>query len=83
MTVKLKKIGNSKGLIIPKKVLEMCGLNDEVTMTVEEGHIIISPIHEPRANWEKQFSNADSGKVDEVNLLENISNDFDETEWTW
>ena len=82
MTVKLKKIGNSRGLIIPKKVLEMCGLNEEVVMTVEEGHIIISPVNEPRANWEKQFSDADL-KKDEVNLFENISNDFDDTEWTW
>jgi len=83
MTVKLKKIGNSKGLIIPKKLIEMCGLDDEVFMTVEDGHIIISSAEAPRAGWEKQFEKANAGKSIDNEVIDHISNDFDETEWTW
>ena len=84
MTVKLKKIGNSRGLIIPKKVIDMCDLKNEVVMVVEDQHIIISATTVPRSGWAKQFESAiAAGEMPENDVFNGLSNEIDETEWTW
>jgi antitoxin component of MazEF toxin-antitoxin module len=44
MTTQLKKIGNSKGIIIPSAVLKIMNLkeHDELTLTVEGNDLIVS-----------------------------------------
>ena len=45
MEVSLISIGNSKGVIIPKPIRSLVGLDDEkVDLSVLDGKIIISPI---------------------------------------
>jgi antitoxin MazE len=84
MIVKVKKIGNSKGIIIPKNLIEMCDIGEEVSLVVEDNHIIISAPKNPRAEWEVQFKAA-LKEVKEPNneYLNHIPNEFDEDEWTW
>lgn len=41
------KIGNSRGVRIPKPLLEQAGLEDEVELTVVDGEIRISAAPEP------------------------------------
>ncbi len=43
MIVPLIKIGNSKGIRIPRHLIEKCGLSDTVELRVEEGKLVISP----------------------------------------
>ena len=84
MIVKVKKIGNSKGIILPKNLLEMCEIEEEVSLTVEDNHIIISASGKPRAGWEEQFKTALSEvKELESDYFSNFSNEFDDKEWTW
>jgi antitoxin component of MazEF toxin-antitoxin module len=44
MTTQIKKIGNSKGIIIPSAVLKIMNLkeHDELTLTVEGNDLIVS-----------------------------------------
>jgi antitoxin MazE len=84
MIVKVKKFGNSKGIILPKKLMEICEINDQVSLTVEDNHIIISPSGKPRSGWDEQFKSAMvQDNATDYDLLNNISNEFDEAEWTW
>ncbi len=79
---KVVKIGNSRGIRIPRTVLEQAGLTDEVEMTVEGNKLIIQAFHKPRQDWEERF--IDMAKHGDDKLLdEPPPTQWDEEEWTW
>lgn len=49
------KIGNSRGIRIPKLLIEHVGLGSEVEITVERDRLIIRPTARPRTGWDEQF----------------------------
>ncbi len=51
MKSKLVRIGNSRGVRLPKPLIEQAGLADQVELRVREGAIIISPAKGPRDGW--------------------------------
>jgi antitoxin component of MazEF toxin-antitoxin module len=55
ITTKLVKDGNSMAVRIPKAVLAMSGLEDEVKMEVTQGQIILSSTKTSRADWQRQI----------------------------
>lgn len=48
-------IGNSKGIRLPKKILEKYNIGDKIELVLEKGYIILKPKKEPRKDWEKAF----------------------------
>lgn len=82
MKVTITPIGNSKGIRIPKVVLEQCHIKKEANMEVKGGSIIIRPCKEaPRKNWEQAFRKMCENKDDR--LLINDSFDLDMEKWEW
>lgn len=82
MKTKIRKIGNSFGIIIGKQILDQLHVTDEVSLSVKDSKIIIEAVKsKPRENWEEALLKANSLKDKEV--LEYFDNDFDKTEWTW
>ena len=79
---KIIKIGNSRGIRIPRTLLEQAGLVDEVEMKVEGHRLIIHSAHSPRAGWDEQFAAMAKNKDDQL-LDESIPTRWDEEEWTW
>jgi antitoxin MazE len=79
---KIVKIGNSRGIRIPRTLLEQAGLVDEVEMKVEGNQLIIHSAHTARAGWNEQFAAMADNKDDQL-LDETISTQWDEEEWTW
>ena len=76
------RIGNSRGLRLPKALIELAELSDEVELSAEPGRLIVQSVHEPRVGW------ADAAKRmraagDDVLLDEATSTRFDDEEWTW
>jgi len=45
MIKQLRKVGNSNALILDKPILELLGLeeNSHVQLTIQDGHLIVSP----------------------------------------
>jgi len=83
MKIELVRIGNSRGIRIPKPILEQCGFRDAVDLRVENDRLVIAPGHRPREGWEEAFRAAGSSADDEL-LLENLPpNHFDLEEWRW
>jgi antitoxin MazE len=82
MKAKIIDIGNSKGVRLPKAVIEQCGLKDNVELTVSGNRITIMPVHNPRAGWDKAFK-AMKKHGDDAQLLPEFSNQWDQTEWKW
>jgi len=76
------KIGNSRGIRIPRTLLEQAGLTDEIEMTVEGNRLIIHAAHQPRAGWATRFAEM-AEKGDDHLLDEAISTQWDQDEWTW
>jgi antitoxin MazE len=79
---KVVKIGNSRGIRIPRIILEQAGLTDEVEMKVEGNQLIIHASRHPRQGWEDRFTAMAEQGDDQ--LLDDISTtQWDEDEWTW
>ena len=83
MEATIIKIGNSKGLIIPQKMLKALGTENKVTIETREGGLFISPINETRKGWAESFKNATREQELSEDLFDGIENDFDKEEWTW
>lgn len=80
MRVALVRIGNSRGVRIPKAVIEQCGFGDTVVMRVEGDRLVLAPDHLPREGW--VFRAAGPAADDALLLDPPPSNDFDR-EWRW
>jgi antitoxin MazE len=83
MKVELVRIGNSRGIRIPKPILEQCGFQDTVDLRAENDHLVIAPGHPPREGWEEAFRAA-GPSIDDGLLLDALpSNQFDREDWRW
>ncbi|NQY54100.1 MAG: AbrB/MazE/SpoVT family DNA-binding domain-containing protein [Campylobacteraceae bacterium] len=65
MEVKIIKIGSSKGIRIPSKVLKTLNNPDEFKLTVTDLGIFLKPIQkDTRAGWDEAYANSDSCIID-------------------
>ncbi len=79
MKTRLVRIGNSRGLRLPKPLLEQAGLEDEVEIRVEQGALVIAPVAAPRAGWAEAAAKfGPSGLLDAPSATR-----FDDEEWAW
>jgi antitoxin MazE len=51
MRTTLRKVGNSRGVLIPAAFLATCEVGTEIEMRQEGQRIIIEPVKAPRAGW--------------------------------
>jgi antitoxin MazE len=79
---KVIKIGNSRGVRIPRTLIEQAGLTDEVEMMVEGDKLIIQSAKFPRQGWEAEFKTMAKRK-DDLLLDEETLTRWDEEEWEW
>ncbi len=83
MRTALVRIGNSRGIRIPKPVIEQCGFGEKVELRVENHRLIVSPQRLLRQGWEETFRAAGPSAEDEL-LLQGVGeNEFDREEWKW
>ena len=84
MKTRIVPIGNSKGVRIPKPLLEQTGLVGEVEISAENDVLVIRPVKKPRAGWATAFQEmaqrGDDALLDEV--APSLSG-WDEGEWEW
>jgi len=83
MRTELVRIGNSRGIRIPKPLIEQCGFGETVEVRVESDRLIISPERRPRQGWDDAFRASGHAAQDELLLESAGSNDFDREEWRW
>jgi len=74
---KVRRIGNSRGILFPKSILEESGISGTVQITVKNKVIMISPAEEKQKKTWADFKGRKKEKADFV------SNKFDTTDWTW
>lgn len=87
MQTKIIQIGNSRGIRIPKTVLEQVGIEKDmdVDMQVDGERIVISPLRHPRQGWAEAFRKMH--EKDDDRLLDSeteiTSSSWDNEEWEW
>ena len=79
---RLVRIGNSRGLRLPKAVIEQAELSDDVELHVERGRLTVQSVREPRVGWADAAKRMHEAGDDEL-LDEPTPTRFDEEEWTW
>jgi antitoxin MazE len=82
MRARLIRIGNSRGIRIPKPLLEQVGLRDTVQIRAEKGRLVILPDKAPRQGWAEAFQ-AMADRGDDRILPDQTTNAFDTKEWKW
>jgi antitoxin MazE len=84
MKAKIVRIGNSRGIRLPKTVLHHCGFEDTVELDVQDNRVIIRPAHQPRSEWDKVFSAmAARGDDQLLDADTDLATQWDRAEWRW
>ncbi|MBV6449499.1 MAG: hypothetical protein MHPDNHAH_00209 [Anaerolineales bacterium] len=78
----LVKIGNSRGVRIPKLFIDQTRLGNEVEIAVQRGALVIRPLSRPRSGWAEQFRAMAERKDDKL-LDKPIPTKWDRSEWVW
>ena len=82
MLVSIIPIGNSKGIRLPKNIMNELMIEDKVEMTVRNNEIIIKPVGKnKREGWEEAFANMHLAKDDSLLITDELNDEsFD---WDW
>ena len=81
MKTRLVRIGNSRGIRLPKPLIDQAGLSGEVDLQVRDGAIVIAPSQGVRTGW--AAAAAKLVERDEGGLLDTAPTRFDVEEWKW
>ena len=84
MRATLIRIGNSRGIRIPKLLLEQCHFVDEVEIEVRADSLVVRPAGAPRRGRDAAFqSMAARGDDSLLDPSRSAASSGDETEWEW
>lgn len=82
MRINVVPIGNSKGIRIPKAVLQQCDIKKYVDLEIEDKHIVITPIQKkPRKDWAESFEKMHKNKHDQPLIDDRL--DLKIEDWKW
>jgi antitoxin MazE len=84
MTTKTRvvRIGNSRGIRIPKTLLEEAELSDEVELHAEPGRLVVEAVRHARKGWAAAAQRMHARSEDRL-LDEPTPTRFDSEEWEW
>jgi antitoxin MazE len=79
---RIVRIGNSKGIRVPKVLLEQAQLPEEVELQAEHGRLVVRAARGPRTGWAEaaklMHARGDDQLVDDL-----TSTRFDAKDWQW
>jgi len=78
MRTTLRKIGNSRGVLIPGPLLAECGITDEIELRQEGKRIVIEPAQRTRQGWFDNYH-----PEDDADAWAGLSPEADSGEWEW
>ena len=82
MKVSVVPIGNSKGVRLPKAILDQLGISDQMELEVENKQIILRPINKnPRSGWEEALQKMNRNQEDNLLIPETETEEGFDWEW--
>jgi antitoxin MazE len=82
MKASLVAIGNSRGVRIPKALLEQTGLQEDIEMEVQGSQIVIRSARRAREGWAEAFARM-AAAGDDALLDAPVPTEWDQSEWEW
>lgn len=82
MKAHLVRIGNSRGIRLPKVVIEQACLTDEVELEVRGATVVISAARRARDGWTQAAQQAHAQGEDHL-LEPSTPTEFEDSEWQW
>ena len=82
MEVPIIRIGNSKGIILNKTILEQYGFGEKLEIVMENDHLELKPVPPPREGWDEAFKRMREEGDDEL-LFDDVLDDDLFEEWEW
>lgn len=84
MTAKTRivRIGNSRGIRIPKTLLDEAELPEEVELHAEPGRLVVEAVRHARRGWAAAAQRMRARSGDQL-LDEPTATRFDREEWEW
>ena len=80
MEIPVITIGNSKGIRLPKAILDQYDIKESIEIILEKGRIILKPSSSPRKGWEKAFKMMSENGDDQL-IIDDVFSDEDFEEW--
>jgi antitoxin MazE len=82
MLLSVIQIGNSKGIRLPKALLEQCEIEDKVELEVKGKEIVLRPAKkQPREGWAAAFAAMAENGDDELAVADSIGLEAEDWEW--
>jgi antitoxin MazE len=81
MDLSIISVGNSKGIRLPKTLLDKYNIKDKVEVILEKGYIILKPKTQPRQGWENEFKKMHEAGDDNL-LINDVFEDENLEEWS-
>ena len=83
MKTSVVKIGNSKGIRLPKIILNQCQIENEVDLQLKNNFIIIKPVPSKkiRKNWAEVFKKMHSNNDDKLLIQDSLDLNMEDWEW--
>lgn len=78
MRVSLRKVGNSRGIIIPAAMLAAAKMGNEVELHLVGNSVVIESVEEPRSQWFVGYQ-----AETDFPPLEALPIDEGDEEWVW
>ncbi len=78
---KIVSIGNSKGVRIPKALLEEANMVGDVVLSYEANQIVISSAQRVREGWEVSFAKSPQDDDHDLQAFRDIDIVGEETDW--
>jgi antitoxin MazE len=82
MKARIVRIGNSRGIRIPKPLIEQTGLGNDVEIVVQGSSLVISPARSTRGGWADAFRDM-ATRGDDESIDAARPTRWDESEWEW
>jgi antitoxin MazE len=82
MEVPVIKIGNSKGILLSKTILERYGFGEKIEIVMKQDHIELKSVTPPRQGWDEAFREMHERCGDKLLGDDVLDDDFLE-EWEW
>lgn len=82
MKARLVRIGNSRGVRLPKPLIDQAGLTDDVELQLRGNTIVIVAQKRPRSGWAEAARALHAAGGDQL-LDAPAPTKFDEAEWQW
>lgn len=83
MQSKLVPIGSSRGIRIPKMLIEKYHLQDGIDITEQKNGLLIQPKQALRSGWAEQFAALAKQETTSFEEWMSADNTFDEEGWEW